>query len=309
MIAVIGSNMIDLVTFINRMPNPGETLEAREFFMGNGGKGCNQAVAAALMSAKTYMITSVGDDIFADNTINNLQNRGIDTKYVKRVTGVSSGVAPIFVDRSSQNSILINKGANNYCLPEDIDAAAEDIKKCAMILLQLEIPLKTVYYAIEFGKQNNIPVLLNPAPATKELDIEKVCDCAFFAPNETELAILTDMPVNTNEEVLAAARSLTARGLKNVLITLGSRGSMWVTNENCVFVPSIKVEAVDTTGAGDSYLGSFAALYVESNDVVAAMKGATAYAALGVQNKGTQTSYPTRERYEKFVRSLEEAER
>lgn len=305
MIAVIGSNMVDLVTYVERMPKPGETLAAPEFMMGNGGKGANQAVASALMGAETWMITKVGDDVFAEDTIANLKRRGVNTKYVQKVAGVSSGVAPIFVDPSSQNSILIIKGANEHLFPSDIDEAAEDLRKCSMILLQLEVPLETVYYAIAFGKKEGIPVMLNPAPATKALDMAKVCDCTFFAPNETELAILTDRPVDTEEDILQAARVLTAKGLQNVIVTLGSRGSMWVTEKDYVFVPAIKVQAVDTTGAGDSYIGSFAAIYDETKDIIAAMKGATVYAALGVQGKGTQSSYPTREAFEAFYRECD----
>lgn len=306
MIAVIGSNMVDLVTYVHRMPVPGETLEAPDFMIGNGGKGANQAVACALMGVETLMLTKVGDDIFADNTLDNLNRRGVNTKYCKKVPGVSSGVAPICVDPSSQNSILIIKGANNHLLPADVDEAAEDLKKCSMILLQLEIPLETIYYAIEFGKREGIPVVLNPAPATKELDIDKVCDCEFFAPNETELEILTDMPVETEEQVLAAARTLTSKGLKNVIVTLGSRGSLWVTDDSKLFIPALKVKAIDTTGAGDSFIGSFAAIYDQTNDVEKAMRCATAYAAMGVQGKGTQASYPTREAFEEFYKECDE---
>jgi len=306
MIAVIGSNMVDLTTYVERMPAQGETLEAPSFAIGCGGKGANQAVAAALLGNEVLMVTRVGDDIFADNTIANFKKFGIETKYVKKVANMPSGVAPIFVDASSQNSILIVKGANNKLLPEAIDEAAADLKKCSMILLQLEVPLETIYYAIDFGKKNNIPVVLNPAPATKDLDIQKVCDCAFFMPNETELSILTDMPVNTLEEVVAAAKILVNKGLKNVIVTLGSRGSVWVHDDTHTFVPSLKVNAVDTSGAGDSFIGCFASMYEETKDILKAMKCATTFAALGVQGKGTQSSFPSRERYEAFLKEVED---
>lgn len=301
MIAVIGSNMVDLVTYIDRMPVLGETLEAPNFQIGCGGKGANQAVAAALMGTKVLMVTRVGDDIFADNTIRNFKVHGIDTTYVKKVPNTSSGVAPIFVDKSAQNSILIIKGANNHLTPASIDEAAESIKKCSLILLQLEVSLETVYYAIEFGKKNGIPVLLNPAPANTELDIEKVCDCEFFMPNETELMTLTGLPVDTLEQVDTAARVLVDKGLTNVIVTLGSRGSLWVHKDGTNHIEAIKVDAVDTSGAGDSYIGCFAAIYEESKDVLKAMQAANIYAALGVQNKGTQASYPTKVAYEEFA--------
>lgn len=294
-IAVIGSNMVDLTSYITRMPVLGETLEAPDFSMGCGGKGANQAVAAAKYGADVLMMTKVGDDFFADNTIANFQKAGIDTKYVQKVTGVSSGVAPIFVDKSGQNSILIIKGANKYLLPADIDAAADDLEKCQLIILQLEISLETVYYAIEFGKKHGIPVLLNPAPATKELNIEQVCQCDFFMPNETELAILTGMPVSSLDEVEAAAQTLVNHGLKNVIVTLGAHGSLWLSKEGKHLVAPFKVNAIDTSGAGDAYIGCFACCYVQTGDILSSMKTASAFAALSVTKRGTQKSYPEKE--------------
>ena len=194
-IAVIGSNMMDLVTYVNRMPKPGETLEAPSFEMGHGGKGANQAVAAAKLGADVLMLTKVGDDMFADNTIRNLASLGIDTRHVTKVAGRSSGVAPIMVDANGENSILIVKGANNDLLPADIEAAADDLKACDLILLQLEIPVETVYAAIAFGKRHGVKTLLNPAPALPDLDAERVKDATFLVPNETELAILSGLPV------------------------------------------------------------------------------------------------------------------
>ena len=196
-IAVVGSNMVDLVTYVKRMPVRGETVEAPSFEMGHGGKGANQAVAAAKLGASVVMVTAVGDDMFADNTIKNLASLGVDTTYVRRVAGKSSGVAPIMVEPSGENSILIVKGANADLSPADVERAADALKTCELILLQLEVPLETVYAAIAFGKRHGVRTVLNPAPATPELDPEKVRDVSFFVPNETELAILTGMPVGT----------------------------------------------------------------------------------------------------------------
>ncbi len=302
-IAVIGSNMVDLTSYITRMPVLGETLEAPDFSMGCGGKGANQAVAAATYGADVLMVTKVGDDLFAENTIANFQKAGIDTKYVTKVPGVSSGVAPIFVDPNGQNSILIIKGANNALKPADIDAAENDLESCKLIILQLEIPLETVYYAIEFGQMHHIPVLLNPAPAAKELSIEKACECDFFMPNETELAILTDMPVTTIEEAEKAADSLVARGLNNVIVTLGGQGSLLVTRTKTTFVRPFQVNAIDTSGAGDAFIGCFACCYAETGDVPDAMKTASAFAALSVTKRGTQKSYPQKEEVLTFLRN------
>lgn len=300
-IAVIGSNMADLISYVDQMPAAGETLEAFDFAIGCGGKGANQAVAAAKLGAQVVMLSKVGDDMFADSTIRNLQSFGIDTQFVERAPGVSSGVAPIFVDKSSQNRILIIKGANRKLLPADIDRAAEKLKTCALIVLQLEISLETVYYAIDFANRHNIPALLNPAPATKSLDIAAACKCDFFVPNETELEILTGMPVNTLEEIERAAQSLIAKGLKNVVVTMGEKGSMWLSRDQTHRVPAFRVNAADTSGAGDAFIGCFAEHFVRTKDILAAMRRASAYSALSVTKRGTQISYPDKAALERFL--------
>lgn len=302
-IAVIGSNMVDLITYIDRMPNEGETLEAPSFEMGHGGKGANQAVAAAKLKSDVMMVTKVGDDLFADDTIKNLAAHGINTDFTQKVAGVPSGVAPIFVDTESNNRILIIKGANQYLSPEDVDQAAEQLKTVSLIVLQLEIPLPTVYRAIEFGQQHNIPVILNPAPASHELDFAYVCKCDFFIPNGPELEILTGMPVETDEEVYEAASTLIEKGVKNVIVTLGSRGIIWMTKEQTHRVESHKVAAVDTSGAGDAFIGCFAHYYVQTGDVLESIKMANAFAALSVTKRGTQASYPDMEQLRQFTES------
>lgn len=303
-IAVIGSNMVDLITYINDMPKMGETLEAPDFKMGCGGKGANQAIAAAKLGASVMMLSKVGDDAFADNTIRNFQKFGIDTEFVEKVAGVSSGVAPIFVDKSSQNRILIIKGANSYLQPADIDRAEVRLKNCKLFILQLEIPLETVYYAIDFANKHNIPVLLNPAPASRELDINYACKCDFFMPNETELEILTGMPVDTMEQIQVAANSLFAKGLKNLVVTLGEKGSVWFHEQHITHIAPYKVNAVDTSGAGDAFIGCFAHYYILTGDVEESMKMASAYSAYSVTGQGTQSSYPNKEMFEQFLQSV-----
>jgi ribokinase len=290
-IAVVGSNMVDLVTYTDRMPRMGETIEAPEFSMGFGGKGSNQAVAAARMGGDVMMVTKVGDDMFGPNTRQNYLDNGIDATYVETVPGASSGVAPIFVDPSAENCIFIIKGANGHLLPADVDRAAEALKRCKLIVLQLEVPLETVYRVIAFGAEHGIETLLNPAPAVQGLDLARCGQVTFLVPNETELATLTGMPTESNEEVLAAARSVIARGTRTVIVTLGKRGSMLVTADRHVLIPGCPVQAVDTTGAGDAFIGSFAHFYVASGDLEASLRGATLYAADAVTRPGTQKSY------------------
>ncbi len=299
-IAVIGSCMVDLIAYTDTIPKAGETLVANEFAMGCGGKGANQAVAAARLGADVLMMGRVGDDAFADNTLANFEQYGVSTQFVTKVPGVSSGVAPIWVDADSQNRILIIPGANMHLKPADIEASAERLKQCGMIILQLEIPLETVYAAIEFGNANNIPVLLNPAPATTDLDIDYACRCDFFVPNETELEILTGMPVGSEAEIATAAESLLSKGLKNLIVTLGDKGALWMHGDYREHITAPSVNAVDTTGAGDAFIGCFAAQLAQGTGIDSAIEQAVRYASHSVTGKGTQTSYATAEEFAAF---------
>ncbi|QLG93120.1 ribokinase [Pseudomonas yamanorum] len=299
-IAVIGSNMVDLITYIDRMPAQGETLEAPSFALGCGGKGANQAVAAAKLGGDVLMLSKVGDDMFADNTLANFQRFGIDTRYVQRVPGVSSGVAPIFVQADSHNSILIVKGANAHLLPADIDAAAADLRDCSLIVLQLEINLATVYYAIEFGRQHGIPVLLNPAPALSGLSAEHLAQLDFLVPNESELALITGQNVDSPDSARTAARTLVASGIRHVIVTLGQEGALYVGEEGEFKINGLQVAARDTTGAGDAFIGCFIQHWNHDGDIRRAMEQAVAYSACSVTALGTQTSYPDRKAFARF---------
>lgn len=300
-IAVIGSCMVDLIAYTDIIPKAGETLVAKEFAMGCGGKGANQAVAASKLGSDVLMMGRVGDDAFADNTLANFEQYGVSTEYVRKVPGVSSGVAPIWVDADSQNRILIIPGANMHLLPADIEAAAAALKECQMIILQLEIPLETVYAAIDFANANAIPVLLNPAPASTELDIDYACRCDYFVPNETELEILTGMPVGSVDEIAAAADSLLAKGLKNLIVTLGEKGALWMHGEERLHLDAPSVDAVDTTGAGDAFIGCFAAELAKGVAVADAIGVAIRYASHSVTGKGTQTAYANAEEFAAYL--------
>lgn len=303
-IAVIGSNMVDLITYIDRMPAQGETLEAPGFALGCGGKGANQAVAAAKLGADVLMLTKVGDDMFADNTLANFQRFGIDTRYVQRVPGVSSGVAPIFVQADSHNSILIVKGANAHLVPADIDGAAQALRECSLIVLQLEINVDTVYHAIEFGRAHNIPVLLNPAPALSGLSREHLSHLDFLVPNESELALITGQVVDSPASAHKAAQTLVADGIRHVIVTLGQQGALYVGEEGEFQIPGLSVAARDTTGAGDAFIGCFIHHWSRDRDIRAAMTQAVAYSACSVTGLGTQTSYPDATAFAEFQRQL-----
>lgn len=289
-IAVVGSNMVDLISYIHRMPGEGETVEAPDFRMGCGGKGANQAVAAARLGSEVVMVTRVGDDVFAETTLKNFEDNRIGTEHVLR-TRASSGVAPIFVDPESRNSILIIKGANALLTAQDVEDARDAIARCELIVLQLEIPLETVAAAMALGAELDIPVLLNPAPASPGLDLSRITGVEFLVPNESELELLTGMPVDGLEDIQRAAEGLLAAGIRNVIVTLGARGALWIHERGREIIGAPAVRAVDTTGAGDAFIGCFATQWVRTRDVAGAIRAGTAYAADSVTRQGTQSSY------------------
>ena len=220
-IAVIGSTMMDIVSYTDEMPQAGETRRVNGFHIASGGKGANQAIAAAKLGADVVMMTAVGDDMFGERSRRNFQDHHIDMSLVKTAEGTSNGIATIVVDATGQNRILINPGANEKLSPADIEAAGDELSMCGLFVLQLEVPLETVYAAIRFAKAHGIKVLLNPAPASRDLSLDMACQCDFFVPNETELSILVDKPVDTVEQVREAAESLVERGLTNVIVAQG----------------------------------------------------------------------------------------
>lgn len=291
-VLVIGSNMIDLMTYIKRMPVAGETVEADDFSMGFGGKGANQAVAAARLGSQVSFISMVGNDSFGEQQLANFKAANIDVSGVG-IGHKSSGAAPIFVDPTADNRILIVKGANNELTPAVLDEHLEMIQNTKLIVLQQEIPLGTNYHAIDLANRHGVPVLLNPAPANKQLDMEHVRRVDFFSPNETELATLTGLPTESMDEISRAAQRLVDMGVKNVLVTIGSRGVLWVSATTSRLIDAVKVAAVDTTGAGDSFIGAFAHYYAQGETVPKALQHANEYAAITVTRRGTQKSYPT----------------
>jgi ribokinase len=303
-IAIVGSNMIDLITGIDRMPKKGETVVAPWFDMGFGGKGANQAVAAALLGAEVVMVTKVGDDIFGQEVKKNFASFGIDTEYVESVPGVSNGVAPIFVDQEGNNYILIIKGANSHLKEKDIERASKKIAGCDLILLQLEIPLESVYYAIELGERIGIPVILNPAPAV-QLDEKYLRKLSVLIPNETELEILTGMPVETLPMIRKAAGELLRRGVKTVIATLGENGALIVKDDGENHVPALHVKPKDTTGAGDAFIGGFAYYFLKTNDLLNAVRYANCYAALSTLKPGTQKSFLKKDEFEDSLKNID----
>jgi ribokinase len=296
-IAVVGSANVDLTTFSDRFPEPGETIFGQTFDLGFGGKGANQAVAARLCGADVSMVAKVGDDLFGPSTIKNFEKLGIDAAHVRQVSGVSSGVAPIFVDPSGQNRIIVVKGANDELKPADVDAAAEMLKSADCIVLQFEIPLDTVYYTIKFARRNDIRCILNPAPA-QPIDIQSIAELDYFIPNETEAFAISGMPVSDVDEAKRCAAKLLSGGMRRVLITLGANGALLAGSDGMEHVPAFSMKSVDSTGAGDAFIGSFATFLGEGLPELEAVKRANLYAALSTTSVGTQKSFYTRARFD-----------
>jgi len=306
-IAVVGSNMIDLITYVVRMPEAGETVEAPRFEMGFGGKGANQAVAAARLGSQVMMVARVGDDAFGKNYLENFRAQGIDVRHVSPAPGLSNGVAPIFVDPSGENRILIVKGANTQLSPADVDRAAQDLAACELILMQLEVPLETVYHTVALASRLRKDVLLNPAPGHPELDVARLAGLTFLVPNQTELALLSGMPTGSVDQNELAARSIIRRGIRTVIVTLGGEGALLVTASETRHIPAVQVKPVDTTGAGDAFIGSFAHHYAIARDVEGALRQAVRYAAHSITRPGTQKSYANAAEFQAFCATLPKA--
>jgi ribokinase len=298
LIAVVGSANVDLTTFNDVFPRPGETIFGKKFDLGFGGKGANQAVAAHLCGASVGMVAKVGSDLFGPATIKNFESQGIDATYVGIAEGVSSGVAPIFVDAKGQNRIIVVKGANDLLSPADVDAAAPLLRKADTIVMQFEIPLGTVYHTVRFAKANGIRCIVNPAPA-QAVDFKELGGADYFIPNESEAEVITGMPVHSMDDAKKCAEFLLRQGMRRVVITLGERGSLVAGPEGCEIIPAFKVQAVDTTGAGDAFIGSFAVFLGEGLSEKEALTRANLYAALSTTKVGTQKSFCSREVFEK----------
>jgi ribokinase len=296
-IAVVGSANIDLTTFTGNFPRPGETIFAEKFDLGFGGKGANQAVAARLCGAEVFMVARVGSDLFGPAMIENFRKLGIDTTHVKQVEGLSSGVAPIFVEPSGQNRILVVKGANDALKPVHVDEAAETLKAADCIVLQFEIPLETVYYTIAFAREHGVRCVLNPAPAQR-VDMSALNGLDYFVPNEHEAEAIVGSPVRTLEDATQCAQTLLANGIRRVIVTLGANGSLIAGRDRCVHVPPFSVNAIDSSGAGDAFIGSFAVFLAEGSPEEEALRRANLYAALSTTGVGTQKSFYDRARYD-----------
>ncbi len=296
-VAVIGSANTDLITFTDAFPRAGETLFGQRFDLGFGGKGANQAVAARLCGADVLMVAKVGDDLLGQATLRNFAALGIDTTHVTTVRGVSTGAATILVEPNGENRIIVVKGANDELRPADVDAAVGQLRRVDTIILQFEVPLDTVYHAVSVARTHGIRCIVNPAPAVPA-DLMRLVEADYLIPNETEAEHLAGCSVRTLDQARECANRLLRQGFRRLVLTLGSRGSLIAAPDDIIHVAPYEVTPVDTTGAGDAFIGSLAVFLAEGLPEREAVAAANLYAALSTTRVGTQKSFPTRAEFD-----------
>jgi ribokinase len=301
-IVVVGSSNTDMVIRVPRIPRPGETILGGTFSMAPGGKGANQAVSAARAGGRVTFIARVGDDIFGRQALLNFKADGIDTRFVSSEASAPSGVALINVADDGENAISVASGANARLTPEDIGRAAAAFDGADIVLNQLEIPIPAVRAALGMAKKRGIPVILNPAPACP-LGDEILGLVSILTPNESEAEILTGIKIASEQAARRAAAALRARGPGLVVITLAEKGCYAAADEFEGAVPAFPVRPVDTTAAGDVFNGALAVALAEQRPLPAALRFASAAAALSVMKFGAQPSAPTRAEIEVFLDS------
>jgi ribokinase len=300
-ITVVGSSNMDLVVKAKRIPATGETILGGDFIMVPGGKGANQAVAAAKLGAEVYFAAKLGDDIFGKQSLKNLKKEGVKTKYVTCTAQAPSGVALIMVDEQGNNLIVVAPGANQRLSAEDIRKAESCIASSGALVVQLEVPLSTVEFAARLAYSHGVPVVLDPAPAQK-LSPELLKMVEVLKPNETEAQILTGVEVTDKDSARKAAERLLECGVKTVILTMGAKGFLMASGKVMEFVPGIKVNAVDATAAGDAFTGSLAVKMAEGKTLREAALFANYAAALSVTKMGAQTSMPTLQEVKRFCK-------
>ena len=302
-IVVVGSVNTDMVVKGKRLPGPGETVSGGTFLMAGGGKGANQAVAAARLGAEVTLIAKVGKDTLGDQAIANFRREGILTDCILRSDNDATGVALILVDDAGENLISVASGANHALTPEEINRQADCIRGADVLVLQLETPLDTVARAAKIAADAGVPVILNPAPASPLP--EKLLACvSYLTPIETESELLTGIAVRNGDAARETAERLLGAGVKHVIVTLGAKGAQITASTGTTLVPSMSVDAVDTTAAGDAINGGLACALAGGMPLEKAVRQACLVGALSATRLGAQPSLPTEKEFQQFAEGV-----
>lgn len=298
-IIVVGSINMDLVVKTDEIPKIGETLLGKELLQIPGGKGANQAAAMGKLGKNIIMLGKVGRDNFGEDLLESLKESGVDIAYIEKEDS-STGIAVINVDKEGNNNIVVIPGANGLVDETYLMKNEKVFQEAEAVVFQLEIPLETVKEGLSLAKKFGKTTILNPAPAM-DLDDETIKNIDILAPNEHELGRLAKMKVTDDESIIKASEILLKKGVQQIIVTLGSRGVFYINKERQEFFDAYKVKVVDTTGAGDSFIGGFVASYIENKDIDKAIDFGQRTAALAIQKLGAQSSLPTREEVENFL--------
>jgi len=302
-IVVVGSSNTDMIIKVEHLPKPGETIIGGEFSIAAGGKGANQAVAAARAGGEVVFVARVGDDMFGAQAVEGFAGDGIDVSHVLKDAEAPSGVALIFVDDKGENSIGVASGANANLAPVDVTGASEAITSADILIMQLETPLETVQAAAAIASEKGVKVILNPAPA-QPLSDDILRHVSILTPNESESEILTGIPVENEQDAESAAQVLAEKGVETIMVTMGAKGVFVFSSECKELVPGFKVEAVDTTAAGDVFNGALAVAIAEGKPLKEAVAFANAAGALSVTKLGAQPSAPSRSEIDQFLSTM-----
>jgi ribokinase len=301
-VVVIGSSNADMTVKCHELPLPGQTILGEDFAINPGGKGANQAVAAAKLGAKTQLVARLGNDVFAESSMNSFGRVGLGTEFIIRDDKHASGVALIFVDEQGENQIVVAPGANNFLTPADVDRALPAIERAKVMILQLEIPMETVLHAARLAVKHNTLVILNPAPA-RELPRELLEATHILIANETEVLVLTGAADVDTTTAAQASRPLIEQGVDYVITTLGAAGAVITSGDGATKVPGFKIKAVDTTSAGDTFTGATACGLAEGRQLEEVVRFANAAAALTATRHGAQIAMPSRQEADEKVAS------
>lgn len=293
-ILVVGSLNMDMVVNAPYIPKVGETIIGSNFQTNPGGKGSNQAVAISKLGGHVKMLGCVGKDEMGQTLIDSLEKAGVDASSVTKIEDQVSGIAVITVDDLGANNIVVVQGANRFCSPEYIETNRKIIEACDVIVMQMEIPNETITHCIKLANQFNKIIVLNPAPANL-IHEELFPMIDYLIPNETELEIISGKKLNSREDIINAGKELLDKGVKNLVVTLGEKGALFLNREGQLLIPAQPVKAIDTTAAGDSFIAAFIVALTEGKEVQEALQFATKVAAIVVCRKGAIASIPTKD--------------